>query len=148
MEVVEVKGFEIQGLALRTRNEIEMNPETANIPKHVEYVDTNVVIDYQSGARAYSVYCNYESDVNGYFDVLMGSDEISSSNVELSSVSVLSGSYLKFESEGEFPAAVIAAWQSVWSYFSSQSCEHERAYTTDFEHYESASKVSVYIALK
>ncbi|WP_045386028.1 GyrI-like domain-containing protein, partial [Vibrio rotiferianus] len=88
------------------------------------------------------------SDVNGYFDVLMGSDEISSSNVELSSVSVLSGSYLKFESEGEFPAAVIAAWQSVWSYFSSQSCEHERAYTTDFEHYESASKVSVYIALK
>ncbi len=48
MEVVEVKGFEIQGLALRTRNEIEMNPETANIPKHVEYVDTNVVIDYQS----------------------------------------------------------------------------------------------------
>ncbi|EPW6817893.1 GyrI-like domain-containing protein [Vibrio parahaemolyticus] len=132
MEVVEVKGFEIQGLALRTRNEIEMNPETANIPKHVEYVDTNVVIDYQSGARAYSVYCNYESDVNGYFDVLMGSDEISSSNVELSSVSVLSGSYQKFESEGEFPAAVIAAWQSVWSYFSSQSCEHERAYTTDF----------------
>ncbi|EOW0803430.1 GyrI-like domain-containing protein [Vibrio vulnificus] len=148
MEVVEVKGFEIQGLALRTRNEIEMNPETANIPKHVEYVDSNVVIDYQSGARAYSVYCNYESDVNGYFDVLMGSDKVSSSNVELSSVSVLSGSYLKFEAEGEFPAAVIAAWQSVWSYFSSQSCEHERAYTTDFEHYESASKVSVYIALK
>ncbi len=148
MEVVEVKGFEIQGLALRTRNEIEMNPETANIPKHVEYVDSNVVIDYQSGARAYSVYCNYESDVNGYFDVLMGSDKVSSSNVELSSVSVLSGSYLKFEAEGEFPAAVIAAWQSVWSYFSAQSCEHERAYTTDFEHYESASKVSVYIALK
>ncbi|MBE4245335.1 GyrI-like domain-containing protein [Vibrio parahaemolyticus] len=148
MEVVEVKGFEIQGLTLRTRNEIEMNPETANIPKHVEYVDSNVVIDYQSGARAYSVYCNYESDVNGYFDVLMGSNEVSSSNVELSSVSVLSGSYLKFESEGEFPAAVIAAWQSVWSYFGSQSCKHERAYTTDFEHYESASKVSVYIALK
>ncbi|WGK83058.1 GyrI-like domain-containing protein [Vibrio aestuarianus] len=148
MEVVEVKGFEIQGLILRTRNEIEMNPETANIPKHVEYVDSNLVIDYQSGARAYSVYCNYESDVNGYFDVLMGSTEVSSSNIELSSVSVVSGSYLKFESEGEFPNAVIAAWQSVWSYFSSPNCEHERAYTTDFEHYESASKVSVYIALK
>ncbi|MCW8346836.1 GyrI-like domain-containing protein [Vibrio sp. ZSDZ65] len=100
------------------------------------------------GARAYSVYCNYESDVNGDFDVLMGSNEISSSNVELSSVSVLSGSYLKFESEGEFPAAVIAAWQSIWSYFASSNCEHERAYTTDFEHFESASKVSVYIALR
>ncbi|EPN9968764.1 GyrI-like domain-containing protein [Vibrio vulnificus] len=112
MEVVEVKGFEIQGLILRTRNEIEMNPETANIPKHVEYVDSNLVIDYQSGARAYSVYCNYESDVNGSFDVLMGSNEVSSSNLELSSVSVVSGSYLKFESEGEFPTAVIAAWQS------------------------------------
>ncbi|HFD4087139.1 hypothetical protein [Vibrio parahaemolyticus] len=44
MEVVEVKGFEIQGLILRTRNEIEMNPETANIPKHVEYVDSNLVL--------------------------------------------------------------------------------------------------------
>ncbi|HIF9194989.1 TPA: GyrI-like domain-containing protein [Photobacterium damselae] len=148
MEVVDVKGFEIQGLILRTSNEIEMNPETANIPKHVEYVDANLVIDYQSGARIYSVYCNYESDVNGHFDVLMGSNEILSSNVELSSVSVLSGSYLKFESEGEFPAAVISAWQSIWSYFVSPNCEHERAYTTDFEHYESASKVSVYIALR
>lgn len=75
MEVVEVKGFEIQGLVLRTRNEIEMNPETANIPKHVEYVDSNLVINYQSGARAYSVYYNYESDVDGYFDVLMGANE-------------------------------------------------------------------------
>ncbi|WP_194435706.1 GyrI-like domain-containing protein [Vibrio fluminensis] len=148
MEVVEVKGFEIQGLILRTRNEIEMNPETAKIPQHVEFVDSNLVIDYQAGARAYSVYYNYESDVNGHFDVLMGSNEVSSSNIELSSVSVVPGSYLKFESEGEFPTAVIAAWQSAWSYFASPNCEHERAYTTDIEYYESASKVSVYIALK
>ncbi len=148
MEIVEVKPFDVQGLVLRTCNKVEMNPETAKIPNHVEFVDSSLVINYRSGARAYSVYCNYESDVNGHFDVLMGSTEVSSSKVELSNVSIVAGTYLKFDSEGEFPAAVIEAWQSVWSYFSSDDCSHVRAYTTDFEFYENERKVSVYIALK
>ncbi|CAG9296469.1 GyrI-like domain-containing protein [Celerinatantimonas diazotrophica] len=148
METVQIKNFVVKGLAIRTSNEVEMNPETAMIAQHVQYVDANLVIDHQSGAQAYSVYYNYESDVNGQFDILMGSTEVSSSKVDLTSVEVVAGSYIKFESEGEFPSAIISAWQAVWTYFNSPDCEHSRAYTTDFEHYESSSKVSVYIALK
>ena len=148
MEIVQVESFIVQGLHIRTCNEIEMNPDTAKIPQHVQFVDSNVGIDYKSGARAYSVYYNYESDVTGDFDILMGSNEVSSSEVALTSVEIVAGQYLKFESEGEFPEAVINAWKSVWVYFSSSNCEHIRSYSTDFEHYENANKVSVYIALK
>jgi predicted transcriptional regulator YdeE len=148
LEIVQVENLEIQGLRLRTCNADEMNPATAKIPEHVVFVDSNIVINYPSGARAYSVYFNYESDVNGNFDVLMGSNEVASSKVALDTVTIHQGTYLKFTSEGNFPEAVIKAWQSIWTYFNSPDCEHVRAYTTDFEHYENANKVSVYVAIK
>jgi len=148
LEQVKVAKKEIRGLTLRTCNADEMNPQRAKIPAHVAYVDANVHIDYAAGARAYSVYFNYASDVNGEFDVLMGSDQVAEAKAPLQSVTIEPGSYLKFTAQGDFPAAVIEAWQSVWRYFSAEECEHTRAYTTDFEHYENANTVSVYIALR
>lgn len=148
MEIVQIENFVVKGLVIRTSNAMEMNPETAMIAQHVQDVDSNLVIDYKSGAQAYSVYYNYESDVNGQFDILMGSTDVLYAKVELTSVDIVAGSYLKFESEGKFPEAIISAWQTVWSYFSLPDCKHYRSYTTDFEHYEGPNKVSVYIALK
>ncbi|MBV7317418.1 GyrI-like domain-containing protein [Shewanella sp. NIFS-20-20] len=78
----------------------------------------------------------------------MGSTQVLSSNAPLQTVTVAPGRYLRFESVGEFPDAVIKAWQTVWQYFVSPTCRHTRAYTTDFECYESADKVAVFIALK
>ncbi|WP_237156777.1 GyrI-like domain-containing protein [Photobacterium leiognathi] len=148
MEKVQIETFTVYGLTLRTANSLEMNPETANIPKHVQLVDSNIEIDYLSDARAYSVYTNYESDVNGFYDLLMGSTEIASAKRKLQSIDVVAGEYLKFDAEGEFPDAIIRAWQTAWAYFSSQDCKHSRAYTTDFEYYQSTNQVSVFIALK
>ncbi len=148
MEEVNLDSFVIKGLSLTTCNKLEMDPVTAQIPGHVLLVEANVEIDYQAGARAYSVYTNYESDETGTFDVVMGAVDVASASLPLAEIKVAAGRYLKFESEGEFPDAVISAWQSVWSYFSAPNCKHSRAFTTDFEHYESASKVCVYIALR
>lgn len=148
MDIVNVEGFTVQGLRLRTQNALEMDPSTATIPAHVALVDANITIDYRSGARPYSVYCEYESDVNGEFDVVMGSNNIAASKLPLESVEIQAGQYMKFTKEGEFPDAIIQAWQEVWQYFSASPAEHSRAYTTDFEHYEGPNKVSVYIALK
>lgn len=148
MEIVNRDAFIVQGLRLRTSNHVEMNPSTAKIPAHVALVDANITIDYRSGARPFSVYCNYESDVNGEFDVIMGGNDIASSRLPLESVIVIAGRYLKFSQEGEFPQAIISAWQEVWRYFDSEQTDHVRAYSTDFEHYEGPTKVSVYIALK
>ena len=80
--------------------------------------------------------------------MLMGSKEVSSSKVPLVSVEVKAGKYLRFQSEGVVPECVINAWQEVWAYFSNENCSHARAYTTDFELYESPTKVNVYSALK
>ena len=148
VEELQVEKFTVEGLAVRTCNEHEMNPNTAKIGAHVAYVDSNVEIDYKSGSHAYSVYSNYESDANGFYDVLMGSNKVASSKVPLASVEVKAGKYLRFDSEGAVPECVISAWQEVWAYFGSQNCLHTRAFTTDFELYESPTKVSIYIALK
>lgn len=148
IDTVSVESFKVEGLPLRTCNANEFNPDTASIPQHVQYVDENVEIDYSSGARAYSVYCHYESDVNGFYDIIMGSNEVASTKLPLTSIDIQAGNYLKFTSSGEFPGAIIEAWTAVWNYFNQANSPHTRAYTTDFEHYEGPNTVSIYVALK
>lgn len=148
MKTVFVNGFDVKGLVLTTNYHDEMNPQTAQIPLHVKLVDESLDVDYQSGARAYSVYFNYGSDLNSHFDILMGSNQVSSSTIVLSAVHVKRGYYLKFESQGEFPEAIVAAWRSINAYFNSDTCEHTRTYTTDFEYYEGPKAVCVYIAIE
>ena len=147
MDVVSVEAKTIKGLKIRTRNQDEMNRDTAQIPAFVQKVDQLVTIDYPAGARAYSVYFNYESDVNGAYDLLMGSDNVAASEVALESITIQAGHYLKFSGQGEFPQAIIDTWQRVWAYFTSDACQHTRRYTTDFEYYEGPDAVSIYIAI-
>ena len=148
MELVHVEGKTIEGLRLRTSNAREMNPATAKIPDFVAHVDQNLAIDYQHGARAWSVYFNYESDVNGDYDILMGSDNVASSKLPLERVDIETGNYLKFVGTGAFPKAIIETWQRVWAYFSRADCQHQRRYTTDFEFYDGPTQVSIYIAIE
>ncbi len=148
MEIIHIEGKKIEGLRLRTSNVQEMNPNTAKIPDFVAHVDSNLTIDYKQGSRAWSIYYNYESDANGEYDVLMGSDNVVSSNLSLESVVIESGSYLKFVGTGEFPKAIIETWQRVWSYFSNINCSNKRRFTTDFEFYDGPKKVSIYIAIE
>lgn len=148
MEIVQVESKKIEGFRLRTSNAQEMNPITAKIPDFVAYVDKNLTIDYKQGSRAYSIYHNYESDLDGEYDVLMGSDNVASSKLPLESVEIESGNYLRFEGTGRFPETIIETWQKVWSYFANDNCPNRRRYTTDFEFYEGPKKISIYIAIE
>ena len=147
MDIVQFESKKIKGLKCRTSNAQEMNAETAKIPDFVAHVGNNLTIDYKNGARAWSVYHNYESDAHGEYDVLMGSDSVASSHLPLDSVVIDSGRYLIFAGEGKFPKAIIETWQKIWSYFSDVNCQHKRKYTTDFEYYNGPEKVSIYIAI-
>jgi predicted transcriptional regulator YdeE len=62
-------------------------------------------------------------------------------------VKLAEGKYKVFYGEGEMPQVVIDLWGQVWQYFASEGAE-ERAYTTDYEWYETYGKVHVYIAIK
>ena len=53
-----------------------------------------------------------------------------------------------FSEQGAMPIAVITAWQKAWAYFNDPSCEHNRLYNVDFEHYVSQSQVDVYIGIE
>ncbi|MCC6138128.1 MAG: GyrI-like domain-containing protein, partial [Bdellovibrionaceae bacterium] len=108
----------------------------------------NVSKNLQSNSVVYGVYYNYESDMNGEFDVLAGSDLVDSSpGQKLDDVTLKEGRYLVFSQEGEMPQAVIDGWVQVWQYFSSKECIHKRSYATDFEIYKNKNQVDIYIGV-
>ena len=147
MKIIEIDEKEINGLSIRTNNANEMNLEKAKIGNLWQSLNDKVVIDYKNGNREFGVYYNYESDANGDFSVLAGSDQSDDKN-SLDKVSISAGKYLVFEAKGEIPKVVIDTWGEIWDYFSKEDVEYERLYTTDFEYYKNGSEVEVCIAVK
>ena len=141
---VECTSKTIRGLQTRTQNADEMNPQTQKIAPLWEKFYTQILPTLKEGTTFYGVYHNYESDVNGMFDVLVGSEQEAEG---LTSVTIQEGRYLKFPVKGEMPQAIIDAWGQVWAYFEDPSIDERRAYETDFEHYLSADEAEIYIGV-
>jgi predicted transcriptional regulator YdeE len=150
MNVVDVDEKEIYGISVRTTNANEMNSETAKIGKTWQKFDRDVPVNYQAGERVYGVYYDYQSDANGEFQVLAGTE---SRNDSLEKVTILKGKYLVFESQAKSAddnariQAVIETWGRVWDYFSRDDSEYKRAYKTDFEHYKNETAINIYISV-
>lgn len=138
----------IFGLSARTNNQNEMNPATGKIAGLVQKFDAFVDVNYRAGARVYSVYYDYESDVSGGYSVLIGADEVNTSAVGLETVKIQQGNYLVFSGEGQVPQVIFETWSKVWRYFSSENCPHKRAYLTDFEFYKSQTEIEIHIGIQ
>ena len=148
MKVEMLDSFTATGLAVRTTNKKEMDATTATIGVLWQQFSTQVVPKLSEESNVYGVYTNYDSDHTGEFDVIACSDDISTEQLpESTTVSINSGKYLSFSGEGEMPQVVIELWQQIWAYFMSPDCPHQRAFTTDFEHYTSDDAATVYIAI-
>lgn len=147
MKIVKMEEKKINGLITRTKNKDEMIPEKSKIATLWKSFDGKVLVDYKNGSRVFGVYYNYESDANGEFSVLAGSDQPDENN-DLSTISIPAGKYLVFEAKGEMPQVVIDTWGEIWNYFSSGKAEYEREYSTDFEYYKSGNEIEVCIAVK
>ncbi|MBF4258362.1 MULTISPECIES: GyrI-like domain-containing protein [Vibrio] len=149
MSINEMNGFEVTGFVIRTTNADEVNSSTAKIGNLWAKFYTNAAPKLDEKSKVYGLYTNYESDFTGAFDVIACSDTLSPEILPDSvKVNVTSGKYVTFAASGEMPQAVIDLWGEVWNYFSSENCPHERAYTTDFEHYKSAHEVEISISVK
>ncbi len=147
MEIVNLEERVITGISTRTSNEQEFNSNSAKIAKLYETFDKQVAVDYKNDARVYGVYYNYESDANGKYSVLAGTDKaLKKENIE--QVTLLSGQYMVFEAKGEMPSVVIKLWGEIWNYFSDVESEYRRVFTTDFEFYKSEKEIQIYIAIK
>lgn len=149
MKLVERDEKRIIGISTRTTNSNEMNPSTGRIGSLWKEFDDKVQVDYKNGNRVYGVYFDYESDANGEYSVLAGTDQLDAiSSTKLETIVIRSGKYVMFNAKGDIPRIVFETWGRVWEYFSKKDAEYERLYTTDFEYYVNQNEIEVYIAVK
>ncbi|MER3482235.1 MAG: AraC family transcriptional regulator [Meiothermus sp.] len=146
-------GFYVVGMETRTTNAAEADPATAKIPALWERVRSDPLMEQtpkrMAKGKLFGVYYNYESDENGAYSLLVGyqvnpADELPAG---LKGVTVDDGRYLVFTAEGEMPGALTQTWKEIWEYFRQPNAP-KRAFSYDYEIYESFTKVSVYIAIR
>ncbi|GAB3480164.1 GyrI-like domain-containing protein [Marinomonas epiphytica] len=122
MQIVKIeKAKTIVGLRVRTNNQNEMQADTAKIGTlHANFAE-QVAVDYSQGEPLYGVYYQYESDHQGDFSVLVGSNRSClTTEATLETVTLEAGKYLVFSGKGEMPQTVINVWQKIWRYFATQ----------------------------
>ena len=143
----------ITGIATRTTNKLESDPNTATISglwARFFKEDIGGQVSNSTGSHTvYGVYTDYESDYNGAYTLVIGKESDSeTTNAEaLVAKRVPAGEYLKFERQGKLPDAVVETWKEIWAFFESTT-EYRRVYTADFEEYNSDEGVCIYIAVK
>ena len=149
---VQVPAFSVAGVAVRTCNRDEAQPERARIGALWDQFFTESWARQLPGpgadGRLYGVYSAYESDQHGAFDVTAGVSAAVQADppVGAARIEVLPGSYLVFHCEGPMPQIVLDAWAAAWRYFEEHP-EVRRRFDTDFECYEGPECVALHIGV-
>lgn len=149
MEILQCDEKKLVGLKVRTKNENERNASTSKIAtlwnKFYDEVYNKVLI----GGEVYGVYSGYESDHNGNFDVFAAVESKQDDIVHegMVTLAIESGKYLVFSTEQSEGNLVLALWQQVWQYFSQEGCPHKRAFTTDYEVFNTNKIIKLHIAI-
>lgn len=149
MKLVKHQAFNISGLMVRTRNTDEMTESTAKIGSLWQRFYQEYENNITAGTNFYGVYTNYESDHNGFYDVIAGTDQTNEHHSAslFNHCTIAPGEYLVFSAQGEMPQTVIALWNEVWQYFERLPCDHQRAYTTDVEYYKNDTEIEIHISI-
>lgn len=137
--LVNIDGFNISGLQVRTSNRNEFNPATAKLPDLWQRFFAEA-----PDLPMFGVYSDYESNTEGLYTVTAGGKVDHSSN---NTLKVLSGDYLVFEGQGSMPHAVVETWQRVWHYFEGKN-KFQRCFKTDFEMYKGNEEIAIYIGVQ
>jgi predicted transcriptional regulator YdeE len=150
MKTVEIETRPVWGLSAHTRNADELLADTGRIgPLWADFA-AQIAPHLPQSARVYGIYYGYESDAQGAFDVLAGTDALPlaiSDSLALTRVNTAPGPYLVFDAPGAMPQAVVDAWTCIWHYFADPLCTHQRAFTTDFECYVTDGLTKIFIAV-
>ena len=148
MNISEIDEIKVVGLSVRTNNSSEMDPSTAKIGSLWEKFYAEIAPGLNQKSRVFGLYTNYDADHTGKFDVVACSDYLNIENTqELKKYTIIPGKYVIFKAKGEMPTVVVELWEQVWTYFSSESCQYRRAFTTDFELYRSENEIEIYISV-
>jgi predicted transcriptional regulator YdeE len=152
-KLVQVAPFLVSGRSIRTTNADEGDPNKGKIPglwkafmEEWQYGK----VPFASGEdwKPYGVYCDYESDMSGSFDLTVGRKVTKpAEDGDWRTLEVAGWEYLLFERTGEMPQTVIGTWMEIWKYFE-ENPSRERKYLTDFEAYPDNQTVAIYIGVK
>jgi len=139
------------GLATRTSNADEMDPDRARIGGLWRRFAGERVAERVAGTGAppacVGVYFDYASDHTGPYSVLAGvlADADAPVPSGLTRVALPAGDYLVFRGEGEIPEVVVDTWGAVWEHCG-RAAGPRRRYTTDFELYGAGGGVEIFVA--
>jgi predicted transcriptional regulator YdeE len=144
----------VAGIAVDTTNAAEMTAVTAAIPglwgRFVQEHWSERLGRVGAVGPTLAAYCEYQSDVNGRYRLLVGREIPREAPLPDGSVSVEipSGRYVVFQFRGAPAEIALQSWQEVWTFFEgSRACQ--RAYTVDFETYPAdGSGIDIWIAVK
>ncbi len=151
------KPITFQGMSVRTTNADEMTAGNENSTAKIGDLWQNFYGQFadslDDNSQIFGIYHNYESDVNGAFDVTACFANDKELKDNLDTIIIPTGKYLVFKKQGAMPQAVIEAWDEVWNYFNSDGCtdkqdSYRRSYQVDFEKYIGADIVEVYIGVE
>lgn len=146
----------IAGIGCRTSNQLEASGK-GSIPKlWSEFYSGQVgnSIPNKMNECIIGVYTNYETDVNGMYTMMIGSEVHTEREApsNLVHATLPASKYAVFTSEkGHVADVVPKAWAFVWEWF--QQSNIERAYKGDFELYDERSVdpenavVEIYISI-
>jgi len=139
-EIVKQQELKLVGIATRTSNKAESNPETAKIPSTLQQYFSNdavkIIENLVDPAVTYCIYTNYESDFNGEYYYFVGMEVTSFESVAegLSTLIIPKQTYQKFTvGPGAMPEVCINAWQKIWG---GECLIGDREYLADFEIYD------------
>jgi predicted transcriptional regulator YdeE len=149
-ELTQLAEKQLAGLRIRTSNS---DPDMSNRIGDLwrKFFEDGI---YQSIAnkkndKSIGLYTNYESDVNGAYDVMVCCEvnDVSSLPDMVQSEIIIAGKYAKFVVRGNMQKAVAEFWMKLWS------MDLDRRYSCDFEEYQSGcdidnAEIHIYISLK
>lgn len=152
---VELAEILLIGIEIRTNNEDEMSGrgKIANLGQRF-YREGLPKIETHVQDSIFAVYTDYESDETGWYTYFIGVKVSSLDEIPpgMKGKRIPATKYAKIlTSAGALPDVVIRKWQQIWG---EDSLKKKRAYTADFEVYDSRSfeakqtEVSMYLAIQ
>ncbi|VVC75397.1 hypothetical protein AQUSIP_06870 [Aquicella siphonis] len=152
--------IKLVGLAVRTNNKNEMNPQTSKIGELASrFWSQNIagqIPNRKNPGVTLSVYTKYDSNEHGDYTYFIGEEVDLFENVseDLQRLTIPEARYQKFTTPaGKMPEVVINAWQEIWK-MSANDFGGERAYIADFEVYDQRASdpantsLDIYIGIK
>jgi len=153
-QIITKPGFKIIGIEVRTSNPEELSGK-GNIGRTWQkFYSENILskIPDKRGDAVLAAYADYESDVNGAYSLIIGSEVDSLANIPAGLVGreVPAAKYAVFTSaRGAIPGIIFDVWKTIWDFKGAT-----RAYQTDLEVYGKESRdpnnaqIEVYVSIR